>query len=47
MTEVEILKKEMQDVLQDNILHFWLANMQDEEHGNEPDRWTKARYRSC
>ena len=33
MTEVEILKKEMQDVLQDNILHFWLANMQDEEHG--------------
>ena len=27
------MKKEMQDVLQDNILRFWLDKMQDQEHG--------------
>ena len=33
MTVVETLRQEMQDVLQDNILHFWLDKMQDQEHG--------------
>ena len=30
---VATMKKEMADVLQDNILRFWLDNMQDQEHG--------------
>ncbi len=29
----ETLKKEMQDIVQNNILRFWLDNMQDREHG--------------
>jgi len=33
MTAVETLRQEMQDVLQDNILRFWLDKMQDHEHG--------------
>jgi len=30
---VKTMKQEMQDVLQDNILRFWLDKMQDQEHG--------------
>ena len=30
---VKTMKQEMQDVLQDNILRFWLDKMQDREHG--------------
>ena len=30
---VQTMKQEMQDVLQDNILRFWLDKMQDHEHG--------------
>ena len=30
---VQTMKQEMQDVLQDNILRFWLDKMQDQEHG--------------
>ena len=33
MNEVQTMKKEMQDVLQNNILCFWLDKMQDHEHG--------------
>ena len=34
MTEMtETIKREMQDVLQNNILRFWLDKMQDHEHG--------------
>ena len=33
MNEVQTMKKEMQDVLQNNILRFWLDKMQDQEHG--------------
>jgi len=33
MTEVQKMKQEMQDVLQNNILRFWLDKMQDEENG--------------
>lgn len=33
MTEVSILKKEVREVLEDNILRFWIERMQDEEHG--------------
>ena len=30
---IQTMKQEMQDVLQDNILRFWLDKMQDQEHG--------------
>ena len=33
MNEVQTMKQEMQDVLQNNILRFWLDMMQDQEHG--------------
>ena len=33
MNEVHTMKQEMQDVLQNNILRFWLDKMQDQEHG--------------
>lgn len=33
MTPVERLKKEVQEVLENNILHFWLTRMQDPEGG--------------
>lgn len=33
MTKVERLKQEMREVLENNILRFWLDKMQDEEHG--------------
>ena len=31
--EIEIMRQEMQDVLQNNILRFWLDKMQDHENG--------------
>jgi mannobiose 2-epimerase len=30
---IQLMKQEMQDVLQNNILRFWLDKMQDQEHG--------------
>ena len=33
MNEIQTMKQEMQDVLQNNILRFWLDKMQDHEHG--------------
>ena len=33
MNEIQTMKQEMQDVLQNNILCFWLDKMQDHEHG--------------
>ena len=33
MNEVQTMKQEMLDVLQNNILRFWLDKMQDQEHG--------------
>ena len=33
MNEVQTMKQEMQDVLQNNILRFWLDKMQDDENG--------------
>jgi len=33
MNKVQMMKQEMQDVLQNNILRFWLDKMQDREHG--------------
>jgi mannobiose 2-epimerase len=33
MNEIQTMKQEMQDVLQNNILRFWLDKMQDQEHG--------------
>ena len=33
MNNVETLKKEMMDVVQNNILSFWMSNMVDEENG--------------
>ncbi len=30
---IKLMKQEMQDVLQNNILRFWLDKMQDQEHG--------------
>ena len=33
MTEVSIFKQEVREVLEDNILRFWIERMQDEEHG--------------
>ena len=33
MNEIQTMKQEMQDVLQNNILCFWLDKMQDQEHG--------------
>lgn len=33
MADIQTIKSEMQDVLHENILRFWLDNMQDEEHG--------------
>ncbi len=31
--KIDVLKKEVEDVLENNILNFWLENMQDEENG--------------
>lgn len=33
MTDIYQMKKEMQDVLEKNILHFWMTQMVDEENG--------------
>lgn len=33
MTDIYKMKKEMQDVLEKNILHFWMTQMVDEENG--------------
>lgn len=33
MYDLNGVRQEMQDVLQENILHFWLERMQDHEHG--------------
>ncbi|MBR5747857.1 MAG: AGE family epimerase/isomerase [Prevotella sp.] len=33
MFDITLMKKEMQDVLEKNILHFWMTQMVDEEHG--------------
>ena len=33
MTDVSLMKQEMQDVLENNILRFWLDRMQDRENG--------------
>lgn len=33
MTRIETLKQEMRDVLENNILRFWIDRMQDKEHG--------------
>lgn len=33
MTDIYQMKKEMQDVLENNILHFWMTQMVDEENG--------------
>ncbi|MBR4728750.1 MAG: AGE family epimerase/isomerase [Prevotella sp.] len=33
MTDVSLMKQEMQDVLENNILRFWLDKMVDHEHG--------------
>ena len=33
MTEVSIFKQEVREVLEDNILRFWIERMQDNEHG--------------
>lgn len=33
MANIQTIKQEMQDVLHENILRFWLDNMQDEERG--------------
>ena len=33
MTQIETLKQEMREVLENNILRFWMDRMQDEEHG--------------
>lgn len=33
MSETEILKKEVREVLENNILNFWTERMQDREHG--------------
>ena len=33
MTQIETLKQEMREVLENNILRFWIDRMQDEEHG--------------
>ena len=33
MKETEILKQEVREVLEDNILRFWIDRMQDHEHG--------------
>ena len=33
MTKVERLKQEMREVLENNILRFWIEDMQDHEHG--------------
>ena len=33
MTKIERLKQEMREVLENNILRFWIENMQDHEHG--------------
>ncbi len=30
---IKIMRDEMEKTLHDNILHFWLSNMQDDEHG--------------
>ena len=36
MTQIETLKQEMREVLENNILRFWIDRMQDEEHGGHP-----------
>lgn len=33
MKEMEMLKQEVRDVLENNILRFWIDRMQDDEHG--------------
>ena len=33
MTKIETLKQEVREVLENNILRFWIDRMQDEEHG--------------
>ena len=33
MNKIEIMKQEMQDVLENNILRFWIDKMTDNEHG--------------
>ena len=33
MTQIETLKQEMREVLENNILRFWIDRMQDQEHG--------------
>ena len=33
MFDITLMKKEMQDVLEKNILHFWMTQMVDEQHG--------------
>ena len=33
MTRIETLRQEMRDVLENNILRFWIDRMQDKEHG--------------
>ena len=33
MDSFSVMKNEMQDVLENNILRFWLDNMQDNENG--------------
>ena len=33
MKNIEIMKQEMQDVLENNILRFWIDKMTDNEHG--------------
>ena len=31
--EIQLMKQEMQDVVENNILRFWLDKMVDDEHG--------------
>ena len=33
MFDITLMRKEMQDVLEKNILHFWMTEMTDEKHG--------------
>ena len=33
MTEINTLKQEVREVLENNILRFWIDRMQDNEHG--------------
>ena len=38
MNKIEIMKQEMQDVLENNILRFWIDKMTDNEHGGYSGR---------